>query len=118
MDAHLIVEEATTSESKLSLEAQAGILAVAKKQFPLPAKQRQVSARSPGRRLEVNTAKVSAQYCNRMVIDAAERGELQEALIRMQKLRSDGLQPSSEAFNALVFEFLRCKDLDGAEEWL
>jgi len=91
---------------------------MAKRQWPMPVRQRQASARGPGRRLDANAAKVGAQYCNRMVVDAAERGDLDEALMRMQKLRSDGLKPSSEAFNALLKEFLRTKDLDAVEEWL
>jgi len=112
------LEDSVTSDAGLSLEAQAGVFAVAKKQWPLSARQRQASSRGAGRRLEANTAKVSAQYCNRMVVDAADRGDVEEALMRMNKLRADGLKPNCEAFNALLLELIRCNQVDEAEDWL
>lgn len=102
-------------EAGLDLDARAGIFSFAKRTWP-PGQRQPLS---PGDTLQdACSVKISTAYCNRMVADAADRGDVQEAITRMQKLRSDGLHPDGVAFNSLVMALVRTGDLDAVEEWI
>lgn len=67
----------------------------------------------PGR-----SAKISTQYANRMIVVAAQNGNVLEAHGRMESLRREGLKPDAESFNALLSALISSRDIDRAEEWL
>jgi pentatricopeptide repeat protein len=67
----------------------------------------------PGR-----SAKISTQYANRMIVFAAENGNVLEAHGRMESMRRDGLKPDGASFNALLSALISSKDIGRAEEWL
>jgi len=61
--------------------------------------------------------RAKGEFCRRMLLSAVDRGDAVEAVERLEKLCSEGLDPDSKSFNAVVTLLAQQGDLEKAEAW-